>query len=79
LVSYASLVIGPPAGGLFLFFFSSLNFKIMFQLIGSYVPWSLGFPVITTVYFIPSSGKYLHVSSQQIFVSKSSGIYKSPF
>ena len=50
----------------------------MFQLIGSYVPWSLGLPVITTVYFIPSSGKYLHISSNQIFISNSSGIYKKP-
>ncbi len=51
----------------------------MFQLMGSYVPWSLGLPVITTVYFIPSSGKYLHISSKQIFISNSSCIYKNPF
>ncbi|MFM9910400.1 MAG: hypothetical protein ACKVOW_13685, partial [Chitinophagaceae bacterium] len=63
----------------FLFIFSSLNFKIMFQLIGSYVPWSMGLPVITTVYFIPSSGKYVHISSKQIFISNTSGIYKIPF
>ena len=51
----------------------------MFQLIGSYVPWSLGLPVITTVYFIPSLGKYLQISNKQIFISNSSGIYKSTF
>ncbi len=50
----------------------------MFQLIGSYVPLSLGLQVITTVYFIPSSGKYLHISSKQIFISNSSGINKIP-
>ena len=51
----------------------------MFQLMGSYVPWSLGLPVITTVYFIPSSGRYLHISSKQILISNSSCIYKNPF
>ena len=77
MVSYAALV--KALRGFFLFFFSSLNLKIMFQLMGSYVPWSLGLPVITTVYFIPSSGKYLHISSKQIFITNPSGIYKNPF
>ena len=61
-------------------FFHYLNFKIMFLYIGCYVPWSMSiFPVIVDVYFIPSSGKYLHISKQQIFISNSSGIYKIAF
>jgi len=52
----------------------------MFLYIGCYVPWSMSiFPVIVDVYFIPSSGKYLHISKQQIFISNSSGIYKIAF
>ena len=53
----------------------------MFQFIGCYASFAFfgSCQYVVSVYFIPSSGKYLHISSRQVFLSNSSGIYKIPF